>query len=154
MKKLFTLCPKETPDCILASNRGCVYIVEKEYSDEIYAKIREQADAYEILVYSSWGYDYGYGSEESSTHESTKRIEDYQIIVSENGLDFVGVVDTSDYYSFNKEAYSDQKLHIAKVNDPVDKWKGYPLISQTGSSFSSDDHSKWDYTYYYLRKKM
>lgn len=153
MKKLLTLCSKDIPGRIEVKSRYDRYVLEREYSDEEYDLIRTEADKYEIYVFSSWGYDYGYGTEDSSTSESSKRIEDYQLVVSQNGLHFAGVADISDYYGFNKEAHLDKDLHVTLVGDPVDNWKGYPLVSKTGSSFSSDDHEKWDFTYYYLRKK-
>ena len=153
MKKLLTLCIKETPNCIEVKGRYDRYVIEKEYSDEEYNAIRAETDKYEIYVFSSWGYDYGYGTEDSSTSETSKKIEDYQVVVSQNGLHFAGVADTSNYYGFNKESHLYKELHVTLVGDPVDSWKGYPLVSKTGSSFSSDDHEKWDYTYYYLRKK-
>lgn len=153
LKKLMTLCSKDTPHCIDVKCRYPRYVTEKEYSDEEYKAIRAEADKYEIYVYSSWGYDYGYGQEDSSTNEASKRIEDYQIVVSRDGQHFAGVADTSDYYGFNKESHLDKDLHVTLTDDPVGRWDDYPLISKTGSSFSSDDHSKWDYTYYYLREK-
>lgn len=152
MKKLLTLCSKDFPNCIKTNGSCCRYVVEKDYPDNEYNSIRSEADGFEIYVFSSWGYDYGYGTKDSSTSESSKRIEDYQIVVTEDGTHFAGVADTSDYYSFNKVSYSEKELRVALIDDPVDRWKGYPLISKDGSSFSSDDHEKWDYTYYYLRK--
>ncbi len=154
MKKLLTLCTEYTLGCIKAEGyRGDRYIVEKEYSDEEYQAIRDKADKYEIYVYSSEGYDYGYGREGCETSESSRNIEDYQIVVSQDGICFAGVVGASDYYGFNKESYRDKELHVTLVDDPSDGWKKYPLIYKTGSSFSSDDHERWDYSYYYLRKK-
>ena len=151
MKKLLTLCSKNTPDCVKASSNR--YIIEKEYSDEDFNKIRAEADKYEILIVDSWGYDYGYGREDSSVKKTTGSIEDCRIVVSENGLHFAGVTGTSDYHSFNKVSYSDYGMDVTLYNDPVDRLYPYPLISKSGSSFSSDDHEKWDYTYRYLKRK-
>lgn len=151
MKKLITLCSPTTPGCVKI--RKSRFITEKEYSDAEYAAIRKEADKYEIYVFSSWGYDYGYGTEDSSTSESSKRIEDHQIVVTEDGLHFAGVADTSDYYEFNKVSSYDSRLHVTLTTDPADSFKGYPLISKNGDSFSSDDHERWDYTYYYLKRK-
>ena len=153
MKKLLTLCLKDTPDCIEVKGRYSRYLIEKEYSDEEYNAIRAETDKYEIYVYSSSGYDYGYGTKDSSTSESSEIIKDYQIVVSQDGLHFAGVADMSDYYGFNKESHIYKDLQVTLIDDPVDRWSEYPLVSKTGSHFSSDDHESWDYTYYYLRKK-
>jgi hypothetical protein len=145
------LCSKNAPGCVKASSNR--YFTEKEYSDEEYKVIRAEADKYEIYVFSEWGYDYGYGQKDSSTNASRRGINDYQIVVSKDGLHFAGVADTSDYYEFNKVSNYDTGLNITLCNDPVDRFKGYPLVSKSGSSFSSDDHEKWDYTYRYLKRK-
>lgn len=150
MKKLLTLCSGNTPDCVKASSNR--YVTEKEYSDEEFNKIRAEADKYEIFVVDSWGYDYGYGREDSSISRSTCSIEDSCIVVSKNGLHFAGVTGTSNYYSFNKVSSGAYGMDITLCNDPVDRLYPYPLISKSGSSFSSDDHEKWDYTYRYLRR--
>lgn len=154
MVKLLTLCPELCPDCVKVEGGKDRYITEKEYTDEEYKKIRAGADEYEIYVYSSWGSDYGYGSSSSSSSESTKMIEDCQIVVADGCAEFAGVADTSDYYEFNKVGHVEKSLSVTLIDDPVDRYKGYPLVSKSGSSFSSDDHEKWDYTYCYLRKKI
>ena len=151
MKKLITMCSADTPGCVSANENR--YIVEKEYTDEMYNTIRAQADKYEILVYSNSGYDYGYGRSDSSTSTSRKSIPDHRIVVSRDGTRFVGVTGESDYYSFNKVSNIHKGMGVALCSDPVDSFKGYVVISKTGSSFSSDDHEKWDYTTYYLKKK-
>ncbi len=153
MKKLLTLCSQGTKGAIKANGPGNRYVIEKEYSDTLYDQIRKEADRYEIYVYSSWGYDYGYGTESSSTKESSERIEDTQIVVSYDGLRFVGVAGSSNYYEFNKISHTDNGFNVTLITDPVDRWKGYPLILKNGDSFSSDDHERWNYSYYYLRKK-
>lgn len=153
MKKLLTLCCEDCPNCSKTADYIPRYFVEREYSDEAYRTIRSEADQYEIYIYSTWGHDYGYGAESSSTSENSKEIEDHQILVTEDGKHFAGVVNTSDYYSYNKVSSIESGLHTALIDDPVDRFKGYPLIAKSGSSFSSDDHEKWDFTYYYLRKK-
>ncbi|MDO4865820.1 MAG: hypothetical protein Q4C10_04640 [Clostridia bacterium] len=151
--KLWTLCPEGTPDCLASSGACKRFITQREYGEEAFARIRAEADGYEILTVESWGNDYGYGNDEDNLREETMPVSDQRIVVSEDGARFAGVTGESSYSEFNKSSHIEKGPRVTLTSDPVDGYRNLPLIYKTGSSFSSDDHSRWDYTYYYLRKR-
>lgn len=118
-------------------------IILKDYSDTTCNRIFIERNSYVLKRVHQWGEDYG-GSQCTEDTETT-----YEEIPMENVLvqrsHFIGVTlltYQSDYNGFQtKNGY---KESILKIDD-------YPQNSiRSGSSFSNDDHSRWDYSDTYL----
>ena len=148
-KTLLTITTDPDGAIIKTTNRPAVYLLEKEYSDEEYAAIRSEADEWNVEVEFDEGEDYGYGRGDSTYSIEYCEIGD-DILVVEDGH-FSGIVMHSSGKAFNKQltVYDDFFIAFANRYDG----KKAVLCARTGTSFSSDDHEKWDLICYYLRKK-
>ena len=148
MKKLFTITYDSSNYHIRTDNQKPVYLIEKEYNDEEYESIRQEADNWEIECVKEEGYDYGNDRSESKRTSETRLIGDDELIVEEGH--FVGAMRKSSGTSFNKRTTVYNDLYIAFIKNYKDRKL---FISRNGDSFSSDDHERWDISYYYLKKK-
>ncbi len=146
--ELLTICKKDE-STIKTDDKITVYLKHAEYDDEAYAAIRKEASKWNIEVTNDYGYDYGYDERSSSTSVTHREIEDESLIV-ENGH-FAGVLMKSSGKSFNRYTTVYNDLKAALIRN-WEKDEGV-FCARTGESFSSDDHSKWDYYEYYLVKK-
>ena len=146
---LLTITTNEAEAKLTTDNKVPVYLKEQEYSDEAYAKIRREADVWNIQIRNSYGEDYGYGRE-SSTIVYMHREIDEECMIVEDGH-FAGVLMQSSGTSFNKSLTVYKDLTAALVKD-WEKEEGV-FCARQGDSFSSDDHEKWDIYSYFLTKK-
>lgn len=148
-RTLLTITKEIEAASIKTTNHPPVRLLEKEYTAEEYAAIRREADEWNVEVEFDKGEDYGYDRGDSSYSIEYREIGD-DILVAEDGH-FVGIAMTSSGTAFNKQTTVYDGLYIAFA----ERYKGKVavLCARTGTSFSSDNHSKWDLTCYYLRKK-
>ena len=148
-RTLLTVTTDREASIIKTTNRPAAYLIEQTYTEEEYTAIRREADAWNVEVEFDKGEDYGYGRGDSTYSIFYREIGD-DILVVRDGH-FAGIVMHSSGTAFNKQLTVYDGFFIAFANK-YDAKKAV-LCARTGTSFSSDDHEKWDLVCYYLRKK-
>lgn len=148
MRTLLTITHDISNYQIRTDNKNPVYLIEKEYSDEDYEAILQEASLWEIECIEENGYDYGNDRYESNRVSQCRSINDDEMIIEDGH--FVGVMRKSSGTSYNKRITVYNDLYIAFIKNYKDKKL---FISRNGDSFSSDDHERWDISNYYLKKK-
>ncbi len=147
MVKLYTISTYEERDLIV-NERPLFCVKKQEYDEETYMKIKKEKEEWCLQVYITYGCDYGYGNCDETIYKDYSEIDDETIVVEDGH--FVGVCISSEGYSFNKRYTNYDEMKTTFIQN----YQGKPLeVARRGTSFSSDDHEKWDLTYYYLMKK-
>lgn len=116
-----------------------------DYSREACQEIFLERNSYVLRVIHSFGEDYG------GSHGSDERVVRYEEIMPERVLvrdgHFCGVIICTEYDDMNSWERN-------QVADAVIMCDGTGSRSaKCGYSFSNDDHSRWDYTEYYLMSR-
>lgn len=146
---LWTITDDRENAVLKTANRPAVCLIEQRYFEDDYARIRSEADEWNVEVEFDEGYDYGYDCSESTRSLQYREIGDDLLIVKDGH--FAGIMMHSSGTAYNKQLSVFDEFFIAfadkyTANQPV-------FCARTGTSFSSDDHSHWDLVCYYLRKK-
>lgn len=117
----------------------------KDYSDKAYSQILTERNDFVLRCERRYGDDYG-GCQEGEENVTT-----YEEIIPERILvkdgHFAGALIMTDYYPYNgggDRQYNEVMLLADGSGSP---------FARDGYSFSNDDHSRWDYTDYYLEKR-
>lgn len=137
---LATICAEDK-----IGNSICVdetlYIRQKEYSDEAYAKIISQSKDWEIKVVRTedWGPSFGYTKGKVVT-EVVQAIAPREVLVREDN--FAGVL----AYAHEAEKY----LFSFALTD---EFSNEPILFCSDSGFGSSDHDMMYTNNYYLQKK-
>ena len=121
-------------------------IILVDYSLEEYRNILREKYDYVLECIHDYGEDYG-GSQCDENRDVTYKEIGPELILVENGH-FCGVVLYKDFDCANGS-------YFHSINEDVlycdNRGTSY---SRSGSSFSNDDHSRWDYTTTYLTKRI
>ena len=123
------------------SDEPDIYVVEQEYSQIEYEKIRLQADDWVIEVRTDEEDDHGYSQNYSETKRSFKDISDEQILVKDGG--FYGIIDNM---SHNQNFYKRVYISVNTISANHGLWRYH-------DGHSSDNSSGSDDIVYYLRRK-
>ena len=137
-------------DAVQAQDQNArrLYFRKTEYGEEEAARIMKETEEWEILVESTEGYDYGYGTRDEDTSYSHRAVREDEILVADGH--FAGVVGKNTWGSRSNPTKFGSENRIALI----DNWNGEDMLYESSSeSFSGDDHESWSSTGYYLRKK-
>ncbi len=123
------------------SDEPDIYVCEKEYSDEEYKAIRDQADTWTLEVRYDDEDDHGYSQVSSNTTHSLVEIADEQILVKDGA--FFGIIeDMYNKSNFYRRVY----VSVNTADAGHGLWKAH-------TGYSSDNGSSYEDTILYLRHK-
>ena len=123
------------------SDEPDVYVLNKEYSQSEYEKIRQQADEWVIEVRTDEEDDHGYSQAYEKTERFYKPIKDEQILVKDG--EFYGIIDNM---SRNRNFYRQVYVSVNTASANHGLWRYH-------DGHSSDNSSGSDDIVYYLRCK-
>ena len=115
----------------------------RDYSEETCRRIFEEKNAYVLRCVRSFGSDHGGSQCTEKTEESYMEIVPERILVRQGHFCGVSMIVDYDCYNGGGERRMQEVCLLADGSGSA----------RDGSSFSSDDHDRWDYTDYYLVKR-
>lgn len=115
-----------------------------EYSEKECERIFAERDRYWIRCVHEYGEDYGGSQCEENRRVSHRKIGISRTLVRDGH--FCGVVMNTKYDDYNGGCVYHANDSVLLLDRPGKTVKG-------GSSFSSDDHSHWDYMAFSIEKK-
>lgn len=115
----------------------------EDYSDRECYWIFIERNSYVLQCVHSWGEDYGGSQHDEGCKERYEEIIPERILVKDGH--FAGVLILTEYEYYNGGGKTFYKENVLPVNGGES--------ARSGSSFSNDDHDRWNYTDYYLVKR-
>lgn len=117
-------------------------IVLRNYDEKDCRRIFIERNSYVIEKIHCWGDDYGGSQCEDERAVSYEEIANEQILVEDGHFCGAVLLLHYDYCNGGSMEYFEDSILFT---DRPSRGK-----TRSGSSFSNDDHSRWDYTDYYL----